>query len=647
MCGTKLKMINGRMTCKDCGYYVRESSSLDSYSAAADSYTSPQSSTSFGSSAVSQNNAASGGSKAPGAAKKAGAQPKTGHPVKNILVILGSAALLVLAMLLRSGVIGDIVRDMRDSQPAPTPISREPIAAAGSDTLSTAPSTAAPATKEPVYAKYPESQFFRSFIEAVYGKGYRVITAEEYAAITAFRLDRDRQLIYFQVNHGETQSLFYASDSGRKLSDLSCFPGLEWLYLEDDGLSANDLSGLDSLYGVYSENTLNELAEIIPHPENIVELGVEDSLFIKNLDGIESFPSLLYLTVDCGFLEDISALGSTPGLLGLTLTGCDRLTDYSPLMSMTRLESLSIESSQLKTIDFIKQMPNLTYLSIEDTQIKNIDALRSCPSLTYLKLYDNYSVEDYSVVGELTELTTLALGVTYDVILPSFEKLTSLSTLSMKGCHDLTPLKDAVNVTALYMEYCTSQNLEVITAMQGLTTLSLNDFSYYTTSLEPLTRLPNLVALDISESNVFGNIEEIFGIPSLKYLYMDDCMVGIDFEALPANENLQVLSMCDTSILEDPSSYDRTYIDISGHCDMFASFPNLSELYLASDNLDDIDFVTALPNLQYLDISNNNIVSLTPLLQLDNFRIVWCGQNSILEKLPDDSVIMVLTNERE
>ena len=27
MCGTKLKNVNGRMTCKDCGYYVREQNS--------------------------------------------------------------------------------------------------------------------------------------------------------------------------------------------------------------------------------------------------------------------------------------------------------------------------------------------------------------------------------------------------------------------------------------------------------------------------------------------------------------------------------------------------------------------------------------------------------------------------------------------
>lgn len=197
------------------------------------------------------------------------------------------------------------------------------------------------------------------------------------------------------------------------------------------------------------------------------------------------------------------------------------------------------------------------------------------------------------------------------------------------------------------MERCTSQHLEVITAMQNLSTLSLHDFSYYTTSLEPLTELPNLVELDISDSNIFGNIEEIFGIPSLKYLYMDDCLAGIDFETLPANENLQVLSMCDISILEDPSAYDRTYVSLADHCDMFANYPNLKELYVSSDDLDNIAFVTGLPNLQHLDISNNNITRLTPLLELTNFNIVWCGRNSILENLPENSDIMVLTTDRK
>lgn len=648
MCSTKLKKINGRMTCKDCGYYIREESAYD--------IGSPSGNPS-GSSSGSPSGSSSGspGKYVPSNSKGgSGTTPKQGSAAKKIAAVLGSVVLFVILVVLRSGVIGDIIESWRDLRPDPVPITRPtPAANLSSGSPASAarqtPSPTAAPTAAPTTARYPESQFFCSFVEAVYGKGYRAVTPEEYAAVTAFGLDNDQHTIYYQLNYGETRSLFFDNTIGMKLSDLSCFPGLTWLSLPDEDLSAKDLVGLNDLYTVFSDNTLEELAKIIPHPENILELGVEDSIFVKDLRGLENFPNLLYLTVDYGFLEDISAISALPDLLGLTLVDCDRLTDYSPLMSMTQMEELSIQSEQLKTLDFVKQMPNLVYLSLEDTKIKNISALAECPELISLRLIDNYSITDYSVIGSLTNLTDLAFSASYDAVLPSFEKLTALSNLYLEDVHDLTPLKDAVNVTVLGLEDCTSENLEVITGMQGLISLSLNDiyFSHYTDLLEPLTKLPNLIMLDIRDSYFHGNIEEIFGIPTLKYLYLDDCRTGMDFDALPANDNLLLLSMCNITIWEDPESYyDRGYIELSDHSDMFAKYPNLIELYLSDNNLDDIDFVADLPNLSYLDITNNNITSLTPLSQLSNFNIVWCGRNSILENLPEDSDVLVLTNRR-
>ena len=636
------------MTCKDCGYYVREDSAYDTGGQ-------PAAPSSPANSAPPQNSYGGGSHSSGGSSGK---PPKSGGAAKKILGVCGSVLLIVIAVILRSGVIGDIIQELKNVRPQSNPTTLPGLSSGnygGSSgsyggSASTARQTPAPTsepTTAPAAVRYPESQFFCSFVEAIYDKGYRVVTPEEYAAITAFGLDDDKHIIYYQLNYGETRSLFYDNTIGMKLSDLSCFPGLTWLSLPDEDLSENDLAGLDDLYTVFSENTLEELAKIIPHPENILELGVEDSIFVKDLRGLENFPNLLYLTVDYGSLEDISAINSLPNLLGLTLVDCDRLTDYSPLMSMTQMEELSIECEQLKTLDFIKQMPNLIYLNFEDTKIQNISALTECPELVSLRLIDNYGITDYSAIGSLTKLTDLAFSASYDAVLPSFENLTSLNNLYLKDVHDLTPLKDAVNVTVLGMEDCTSENLEVITGMQGLLSLSLNDFFCYDDSLAPLTELPNLIMLDISESSIHDSIEEIFGIPTLMYLYLDDCRIGLDFDALPANGSLTLLSMCDITIWEDPDLYyDSGYIELSEHCDMFSNYPNLIELYLSDNNLDNIDFVADLPNLSYLDITNNNVISLTPLSRLNNFNIVWCGKNNILENLPDDSSILVLTNRR-
>ena len=72
-----------------------------------------------------------------------------------------------------------------------------------------------------------------------------------------------------------------------------------------------------------------------------------------------------------------------------------------------------------------------------------------------------------------------------------------------------------------------------LASMQELTALYINDFSSYVDSLEPLTRLSKLDTLDLGGTSIFGNVEEIFGIPTLRRLSLDNCQVGMDFDKIP------------------------------------------------------------------------------------------------------------------
>ena len=623
MCGTKLKLADGKMTCKKCGYYIR--SQTEQTGSSGGSYTSSASRPSGSYSAPSGN--------------------KERNPVAALITVILLGTLSVSAfigiVLFRAGVFDRLLPDI----PFQSSSSANRREESPESVTSAAESTSDAEEESSSEFRWPQSDFFRQVAEAIWGKAYRTITQEEYASLTALQINRDEQTLLYQLNNGETQSLTYQSDFGMDLADLACFTGLEWISVDDD-LYQGDLDGLNHLYGVYAENTLGDLAGIIPHPENITELGAYDSIFERNLDRMAAFPNLLYLDLEYGSLEDISALSQYPDLRGLVLTDCDDVNDYSPLMNLTSLESLGIQSSQLKSIDFIRQMPGLTSLSIEDTQVSSLSALEACPGLIHLSLIDNYEINDYSPVSALTQLTDLTLEMNYEGTLPSLAALTQLQWLSVKYAGDLSPLKDAVNVTSLSLESCSGWELESITSMQGLNTLIINDFSSYVESLEPLTRLPNLAALSLEDTSVFGNIEEIFGIPTLQYLYLDDCQVGMNFDSLPANETLEVLSLSDITILNDPTYNNGDEVSLSEHLDMFDQFPNLKELYLASLNLDSIDFVEKLPKLQYLDITDNNITSLKPLEALSDFQAVWCGRNTILENLPEDSPILVITEER-
>ena len=622
MCGTKLKMTDGKMTCKKCGYYIR--------------------------SQPSQTDAPNGYQTSDYYRKNKESNPAAAIVTALVLGVISVTAFVGIVLFRLGGL--DHLFPGNGPKSGGSADNRSESSASDRneeqrETASRPDETPESEGESSAQTRLPQSDFFRQASEAIWGKAYRTITAEEYASLTALQLLRDDKILYYQLNHGETQSLTYQADTGMDLADLSSFTGLEWISVDDD-LDSGDLDGLNQLYGVYSENTLGELADIIPHPENITEVGAYDSIFERNLDEITAFPNLLYLDLAYDSLEDISALSGFPNLQGLVLTDCDDINDYSPLMNLTSLETLGIQSTQLKSIDFIRQMPGLTSLSIEDTQISDLSALESCPGMTYLSLIDNYEIEDYSTVSQLTQLTDLTLEMNYGQTLPSLAGLGQLKRLTVKYAGDLSPLRDAATVTSLSLESCSGWELDAITAMQDLNTLIIKDFSSYVDSVAPLTQLPNLTALSLEDTSIFGNVEELFGIPSLQYLYLDDCQVGMNFDALPDNEMLQVLSLSDISILKDPTYNNGDEVPLSEHLDMFNHFPNLTELYLASLKLDDIAFVENLPRLQYLDITDNSVTSLKPLESLGDFRAVWCGQNTILENLPSDSPILVITEDR-
>ncbi len=634
ICSTKLKMTDGRMTCKSCGYYIRNESEQESTGGAAVQ-------TQVRLSAISPISVVN---KDALTNKIASAPPKA-EGKKNLSLIIVPIIIVAVSLCVGGFALAYLYfsfNHMLDSQRAESENSRvsqseEEESGYGRGREESIQSSFSGRTQ-------PESSFFQEMASLVWGKDYELITAEEYSHLTALQINSGDQEIYYQLDHGETQMLVYGNDYGREWDDLSVFSGLEWLSI-DDYLFGDELMGLNKLYAVYTENSIEDYLKMIPHPENITELGIENFGIDQSLEGIDSFPNLRCLSVDYYDLVDISALSKLPDLQMLTLIDCDDLMDYSPLMTLTKLESLSIESTQLKSIDFVEKMPVLTSLNLEDSEVRNIDALVYCPELSMLSLIRNYEIEDYSVIGQLTKLQALGLETASDSVLPSFENLLQLQTVELKNINDLTPLGDAAGITSLRLERCSGWQMEVIGSLQELETLTLNDFSTHVTSLEPLTNLPKLTTLKLENENLGGDIEALFGIPTLCCLYVEDCRVGINFDSIPVNESLELLSLSGTSIVFGPEYNNWETIALSEHYDMFDKFPNLTELFLASQAIDSIEFVENLPKLQYLDITDNNVTSLKPLEALSDFQTVWCGSNTILEWVSESSGIRVSTSD--
>lgn len=477
--------------------------------------------------------------------------------------------------------------------------------------------------------KYPESEFFRQTASNIWGKDYHSITAEEYASLTSLQIDTAEKTVSYQLDHGFVQTMSYGTETEMDTADLAAFPGLEWLSL-DRPLQPGDLQGLGKLFAVYARNTVNELADIIPHPETVTELGIADDTGEKSLEGIRDFPSLEHLAVNYRYLEDISALRQVPALKGLMLEKSDSLGDYSPLTALADLEWLKIESGKLESLDFIGSMEKLISLSVEGSRIRDLELLKGHAGLTFLALRNNPEIDDYSVIGELEGLEELTLEMGHGGILPSFRKLERLERLSLKDVEDLSPLEDAGSVISLFLDHCSGAQLEAISAMKELDTLEIHGFSTAADSLDPLTEMPKLTSFNLQNVVIDSDIRRVFDISSLKSLHLDHCRVGLDFSTVQVNENLEILSMNGISFINRSADGEAQEEKLQGHYEFFDCFPNLTELYLESLGLEDIAFVEKLPRLQHLDIRDNPVTSLRELQKLEEIETVWYGGGTIV-----------------
>lgn len=312
------------------------------------------------------------------------------------------------------------------------------------------------------------------------------------------------------------------------------------------------------------------------------------------------------------------------------IEGGENLEDYSPLEHLTKLKWLKIDSAGLKNVDFLARMPELTSLRISGSRITDLEPLKACGKLAFLALERNPDIIDYSAIGELCSLEELLLETAHGGTLPSLGGLPFLERLSLKGADDLTSLREATGVISLCLEDCPEPDLEFLSAMGQLTFLQVKGNAGRNDVWRLPDVLPDLTELALEGVTIEGRGEEIFSIPTLHALTLDDCRVHLDLERLSGSEMLEYLSMNRISMSCQTGEGEEKEIGMPEFDRFFGCFPNIKELYLESMQLEEIGFVEKLPHLRHLDIRGNRISSLKPLQKLAEIETVWYEKGTIL-----------------
>lgn len=187
--------------------------------------------------------------------------------------------------------------------------------------------------------------------------------------------------------------------------------------------------------------------ENISRMRNLTSLGIG----IWNLDSfaflneINRNVSAMWLTQTKSKKPDLSPLSRFVNLQSLCLAGQQKSIEI--VSQLTSIEELTLISVALKSLDFIRALPQLNSFALSLGGTKNLSALSGMSALKKLELWKILGLENIEVVSSLTGLETILLQSLIRVSsLPPLDKLINLRKVvldDMKGLTDISALTTA------------------------------------------------------------------------------------------------------------------------------------------------------------------------------------------------------------
>lgn len=133
---------------------------------------------------------------------------------------------------------------------------------------------------------------------------------------------------------------------------------------------------------------------------------------ITDLSPLSTLSDLAWLELRNNQITDISPLSNLLNLIWLDLNN-NYISDLSPLANLTKLTDLSLDRNCISDVTPLAMLSKLTELSLYDNQIVNLNALSSLPNICQLEL-------GYNEITDLTPMLPLiAKGIKVTVDYPS------------------------------------------------------------------------------------------------------------------------------------------------------------------------------------------------------------------------------------
>ncbi len=312
---------------------------------------------------------------------------------------------------------------------------------------------------------------------------------------------------------------------------------------------------------------------------------------------------------------------------------------------------------------YAARLSTLTALSSDgiDGQIHSLKDLEYLPALDTLYLEGEFSIDDYTPLSALTNLTSLSLincglgdrdfgavsacskltALTVrDNHITTLEPITSLVYLdyldaSQNNLTDCRAVEPLTLLTALDLSQNQLTDLAPLSALEGLTMLTLSQNQL--TDLSPLTGLANLVNLSVA-GNRPTNIKKLAVLEHLIWLDISECELT-SLSVLNDFPALQVVAADDNKIAS-LSTFKKEVTELYLNRNPLVDFSplqgqaGLTILEVAGTKINSIDFLAGHPALSILDVADTPITDATLLQTCPQLNLLVCGPTCNTQGLP-------------
>lgn len=352
-------------------------------------------------------------------------------------------------------------------------------------------------------------------------------------------------------------------------------------------------------------------------------------------------------------------ISGCPNLTELNLSGCNNITDFTPIGQLHQLSKLNLGVFKEDGESNITDAGFSSLCSALEPRYDTAGNLISgCPNLTQLNLNVCCEVTDFMPIAQLKSLQNLSLGaaqIDNDGLAALAQGCQNLTTLNLGCCENITdfsPIGQLQSLENLDL-WGTNINDDGLEALaQGcprLTKLTL-ELCKQITNFASLGKLEKLQMLNLSKININNTALDTLcnalaqGCPRLTTLNLSYCSYTTDFRPIGQLHNLKELNLSGTCInnaaLNDivQGCPDLSTVTIWEGKDITDFSPlgqlkKLQKLDLAGTKIDDMSlasFTQGCPNLTTLNLRYcTNITDFRPISQLRNVQELDLEKTSI------------------